>query len=102
YYLPKELKSNDILDPAGLDIDYDIDQACYYVHGTISLAPKESKLLKIQVKDVWFITQEQVDAIKKQLDQNLAFVANTSAYEPGKARRDKLNNDLNYILAQQE
>lgn len=101
YYLPKELGPNDVIDKAGLDLDYDIEKTCYFIHGNISLAPKESRVLKIQVKDVWYITQEEVDTIKKQLDENLKFVSDTSYYETSKARWDQLIKELDYVLTQQ-
>ncbi len=102
YYLPKELKSEDILDPAGLNLDYDTDKQAYYVSGTINLASKESKTIKIEVKDVWKVSKEEVESFKKQIDENLKRIQNTSNYETGKVLKNTLIQQLDNIVAQQE
>ena len=102
YYLPRELKPEDILDPGGLTLDYDPDKQLYYVSGTITLTPKESKTIKIDVNDVWKISKDQVDAFKKQIDENLARIENTANYETGKTLKASLEKQLDNILAEQE
>ncbi len=102
YYFPKELKPDDVQDAAGLDVDYDIDQACYFVHGVITMLPKESRVIKIQVRDVWYITQQEVDVLRKQMGENLDRVQGTPYDEASMGLHDKLIGQLDYVLAQQE
>ena len=102
YYLPKELKSEDVVDPGGLNLDYDTDKQTYYVSGTINLAPKESRTIKIEVKDVWKVSQEEVESLKKQIEENLNRIQNTPNYETGKALKDALVKQLDNIMTQQE
>ena len=102
YYLPKEIGPNDIIDAAGLQPEYDIDQTCYFLRGSITLAPKESRVIKIQVKDVWYITPDEVNTLKRQMDENLKLVADTAYHEIAQARRDQLVKQLDYVLSQQE
>lgn len=102
YTLPKELKFEDILDPAGFNVDYDTDQQAYYVGGAINLAPKESRIIKVEVKDVWSVSKEEVQSLKNQMDENLARLEHTPAYETGKALKEALLKGLDNIVAQQE
>ena len=102
YYLPKELKFEDVLDPGGLNLDYDTDQQAYYVSGTINLPPKGAKIIKIEVKDVWKVSKEEVESLKKQIDENLNRLQNTPNYEAGKDLKDILVKQLDNIAAQQE
>ena len=102
YYLPREIKFDDVLDPAGLNLDYDTDKQAYYVSGTINFAPKESKTITIEVKDVWKVSKDEMESLKKQMDENLNRIQNTPNYETGKAFKDSLVKQLDGIVAQQE
>ena len=102
YYLPKELKPDDIIDAGGLTVEYDPDKQMYFAGGTLTLGPKESRTIKIQVNDVWKISSSDVESLKKQIDEDLARVQNTPNYESGKALKDSLVKQLDSILAEQE
>src|SRR5665213_1780492 len=67
--LPGELTAEDVLDTNGLQLDYNVDDADYFVYGDVSLKPKESKTFRIHVKDKWMVTPDEVDALKKQIEQ---------------------------------
>ncbi len=67
--LPGELTADDILDTNGLQLDYSVDDGDYFVYGDVSLKPKESKTFRIHVKDKWMVTQDEVNDLKKQIDQ---------------------------------
>jgi len=51
--LPGELTAEDILDTNGLQLDYSVDDANYFVYGDVTLNAKESKTFRIHVKDRW-------------------------------------------------
>src|ERR1700689_1447052 len=69
FNLPGELTAEDILDTNGLQLDYSVDDADYFVSGDVTLKPKESKTFRIHVKDKWMVTPEEVADLKKQIDQ---------------------------------
>lgn len=103
YYLPKELQPSDVLDSGDLKIDYDVDKMLYFVNGKIAFKPKESKTFKIRVNDVWRITPEEINVLKQNMDGNLSLLeGNTSLYPNAKRERDKLFDQLDVILAQQQ
>jgi hypothetical protein len=101
YHLPPELEPDDILDTGPLVLNYDVDMGSYYVHAMIKFAPKESKTFKVKVRDVWIVTQQEVDLLKQQLDESLKLLEGGEGYEAAKATRDKLFEQLDFILNQQ-
>src|SRR5437868_14535340 len=61
YNLPGDLSAQDILDTNGLELDYNVNDANYYVHGKITLQPKDSKTFRVKVRDVWKLSPQKVD-----------------------------------------
>ncbi len=65
-YLPKEISHKDIIDLGGLELDYDPDTGMYYVHNSVDLEPGQSITKRIEMKDVWVFTEEQLSAFVNQ------------------------------------
>jgi len=101
-YLPAELKLNDILDTAGLELDYDVNRRAYYVHGKVVLAPKESKAIKIRIRDVWKIEKTEVQNIKDQIGTSFDRIQNSEYEEVGAIKKDALLKRLDYITKKQD
>lgn len=102
YFLPVELKLDDILSTGQLAIDYDKDRNQYYAYGHVNLGPKQSKTLRISVRDVWRINPEEVEILKTQIDQNLQELADSEFYSSASVLREALVNQLDHILYRQE
>ncbi len=103
YYLPKELEPSDVLDSGELKVEYDVDKMLYFVVGKVKFNPKESKNFKIRVNDVWVITPEEISVLKQNMDGNLSLLeGNTDLYPNAKRERDKLFEQLDIILTQQQ
>jgi len=96
--LPGELTAEDILDTNGLQLDYSVDDANYFVYGDVTLKPKESKTFRIHVKDKWSITSDQVDELKKQIDNGYDTLG--KPHDPDKALilKDRLYKKIDYIV----
>ncbi len=99
--LPRELAREDIIDVGPLKVDYDVDQGAYYVYGNIEFQPKESRTFKVAVQDVWIINEEEIDILKKQLDDNLALLKGKESYDAAVRAKDRIIAQLDYILTQQ-
>lgn len=102
YYLPKELEPEDVVDAGTLKLEYDVDKGAYMVRSMVQFQPKESKTFKIKVHDIWFIAQEEIDVLRKQLEENLELLKKKDTYDLAMRARDKLNQQLDFILAQQQ
>lgn len=99
--LPKELTAEDILDAAGLELDYDVNAGNYYLKGLVQLKPKETKTYKVRVKDIWKIENNQVNEIKDQIDKSLDRLKNTEYYDVAKIKKESLLQRLDYIVTEQ-
>jgi len=76
-YLSEEVKPENVLDLSGLKIDFDADANTYYVSGDIELGPKESVTKKVEIKDIWIFSEEEINSIKKQADDLANNLKNT-------------------------
>ena len=64
-YLPKEVTPKDIMDAGGLNVEFDATKSLYYVYKKdIMLAPKEIKVYKIEIEDIWMIPQSTLDILQ--------------------------------------
>ncbi len=102
YYLPRELDPKDIVNAGPLSLDYDIDQSRYFLKGTVTLKPKESKKIKVEVRDVWRIPQEEIDIIRGQIEENIRQLEGTEYFESAQMIGEKMMNKLDYVLSQQQ
>ena len=102
FSLPKELGSDDILDTAGLKLDYDFNKGCYFVHGKVELNAKETKTFKVRIRDVWQVDQEKIEKIKEQIEVSLKGIKDTDYEENASKKKEALLERLDYILEQQE
>lgn len=99
--LPKEVTAEDVIDTAGLQLDYDVSEGNYYVHGEVTLKPKETRKFRIRVRDLWQVNQTEIDEIKLQIDQSLSRVEGTEYYDTGLIRKNSLVQRLDFMVDQQ-
>ena len=91
YYLPKEVKYEDVLNAGELEVDYDITQKKHFVKGTAILGPKETHVFSISVKDVWKVSDEKLKLLTE-------FVNNKSQELKGSANESTVNKIKDNIL----
>lgn len=106
FFLPKELEPDDIVDPADLKIDYDVDRGAYFAYGKFQFKPKETRTFKIRVKDIWVIKKEEVDILKNQLNDSVDLIKKDKVkktfYPQAQAGADMISKQLDFILEQQK
>jgi len=67
--LPQEITPKDVLDVGEMKLEYDDERKVYFVSKeAIQLAPKETKVFEVRVRDVWFISKVQLDSLRSQAD----------------------------------
>jgi hypothetical protein len=96
--LPGELTVDDILDTNGLQLDYSVDDAAYYVHGDVTLKPKESKTFRIHIKDRWQVTPDQTADLKKQIDKGYETLGRVHDAQKADILKTRLSTKLDYIV----
>jgi len=103
YFLPKEVKKENIIKiDEGLRVDYDASQEAYYVYGEFELGPEETKILAVEVEDVWKISEEEVNSLRKQAEELTKPLKGTSYYAQGQLVKADIDLSLDKILRLQK
>jgi len=98
FSLPGELTADDILDTNGLQLDYSVDDADYFVFGDVTLKAKESKTFRIHVKDKWSVTPDQVADLKKQIEQGYDTLGKPHDAQKADILKSRLEKKIDYIV----
>jgi len=101
FSLPGEIKPEDVIDPAGLKVDYNVKDSGYLLRGKVSLQAKESKTLKVKVKDVWRLNNEEVTQLREAIEQGFKEMGTERNAANGELLREKLISTLNYVIEQE-
>ncbi len=104
YYLPKEVKRENIKETAeGLSIQYDMEKDQYYVTGELNLAPGESRVLAVSVDDAVFaISEDEMGSLRKQADELSKPLNNTSFFAQGVSLKTDIDASLDKISTLQK
>lgn len=63
--LPQEIKPSDVLDQGEMEVEFDADRSTYYLYkAAVQLAPKQTRVFQVSVRDVWFIPEEELEGLK--------------------------------------
>ncbi|MBI3324567.1 MAG: hypothetical protein HYZ92_04735 [Candidatus Omnitrophica bacterium] len=100
--LPQEVKPEDILDKGELDMEFDEEHSMYYVFKKdVQLAPKETKVFEVVVRDVWFVRDEQLNSLKEYTGVVLKRLESSEYYKSAKQLADSIVQRLDDIAAVQ-
>lgn len=100
YYLPSEIREEDIIETdEGLTIKYDTEKDQYYVSGEFLLAPSETKTISVKTQDIWVISQEEIDSLRKQAEELSKPLEKTSYFAQGVTIKSDIDVSLDKILA---
>ena len=101
-YLPIEITPNDIISTDGLEVLFDKEKKCYYLYKKeVSLEPAKIKVFSIELKDIWFIPEEEIESLK---NQTKFFLDKTEKkyYNDAKEISDKIFEKLENVIKTQE
>lgn len=102
FSLPGEIKPADVIDSAGLQIDYNVKDAGYTLHGKFLLKAKESRTFKVKIRDVWRLSDEGIARIRQDIDQGFKEMGAEKNIENGQLLKEKLIVKLEYVLNEQD
>jgi hypothetical protein len=103
YYLPPEVREEDVISVEdGLTLGYDAEADKYFVEGTFTLKPGETKTLSVKVDDIWVITDGEVESLRKQAEELAKPLNGTSYYAQGVTLTSDINVHLDKIVTLQE
>lgn len=99
YHLPKEVGTQHILKVnPGITIEYDATQGALFATGDVVLKPEESKIIEIKVEDIWVISDEEVESARKQAENLLKPLEDTSYYAQGVLLKTDIDASLDRVV----
>ena len=100
YYLPSEVKKEDIIETdSELTIAFDTEKNLYYVAGKILLYPGESRVLAVRVADVWTVTKEEIQSVRRQAEALAKPLEKTAYFAQGVTIKSDIDVTLNKVEA---
>lgn len=99
YYLPPEVKKEDIISvDSGLTVKYDTEKDQNFVSGEFLLAPSETRTVAVRVSDVWQITPEEVESLRKQAAALATPLTGTAYFAQGVTLKSDIDAALDRVL----
>ncbi len=102
FFLPKELKNEDIMtiDP-DLTATYDTVAETLAVTGTFELKPGATKIVAVEVEDVWLLSDDELIALKTKASDLLKPLAKSNLLGQGTALKGSIDADIDSLLRSQ-
>ena len=67
--LPQGVGEQHVIDAGGLEIGFDEANGVCFVHGVRKLEPKASATFRVEIRNVWRIERERIEAFRKHSEQ---------------------------------
>ncbi|MDD5505880.1 MAG: hypothetical protein PHR73_03900, partial [Candidatus Omnitrophica bacterium] len=101
-YLPAESKPEDIIGLGDLSVSYDVQENLYYVYKEFTLAPGEVVKRQIELKDVWIISEKELNAAIERINEMLLDLKGSSFYARASTIKDTIQARIDQILEAQK
>lgn len=99
YFLPPEVKQENIIKKSdNLEIKYDPVKGVLYATADFKLKPKETIIVEIEVKDIWSVSQEKIDSLRRQATELSTPLKNTAYFAQGITLQSDINASLDRII----
>jgi hypothetical protein len=100
--LPERIGTNEIISLGGLDLGYDIKADTYYVFKDVELGPKETRTYTVELKDIWLISDEEIDLLEKRASDLAGLLAGSEQFEEAEGLQKEAAEALVRIKEKQE
>ena len=101
-YLPREIKSGDIVSKGDLQAVYDDKEGAYFVYGEVELKPAEVWEQEVELRDVWSIPEEEIASLRAETAKYIQLLKDTEFAERVKFLCDSIDEKLVQIEQSQK
>lgn len=101
-YLPKEIKPEHVLSKEDLDVVYDTQLGSYYVYGEYELEPKGVVEKEIEIKDIWFIDEADLETLRLEAIKTAELLEGTDFRERADFLKRNIESKLDRIIDKQK
>jgi hypothetical protein len=100
-YLPREVKPDDVLNRAELEMGYDTQQGAYYLYGEYKLKPGESLEKEVEIRDIWLVPATEIDFLRQESHKLAEQLKNTDYADRVSFLTNSIDSKLNVIIESQ-
>ena len=101
-YLPKEIRAEDIIKiDEELQLEYDSGLDSYFVRGEVKLGAGQRKTFKVEVEDVFKISEDELTALKEQAETLMEPLKGTSYFAQASILKSEIDANLKSISREQ-
>jgi len=100
--LPREVRPEDVVDKGGLEIVYDVQESSYVAYGIFKLKPGEILEKSIEIRNIWIISDSEIEGLKKDLAKLSDLLKNTRFSDRLEFLKDNIESKLNQIIESQK
>jgi hypothetical protein len=101
-YLPVESKAEDIINIGDLSVAYDVQENLFYVYKEFSLAPGEVVKRQIELRDVWIISENELNQAIARINEMLQDLKGSFYYNKAVVIKDAIQVRVDLILDAQK
>ncbi len=102
FYLPQEIKDEDVVNKSGLDIGYDYEKNLFFLYkDNVQFAANEKKIFNPEIKDIWVISDEKLDILIAHTNKMMGVLKDTEYKNAGSFLVEKIISVLNLIKGKQ-
>ena len=95
--LPPELKPDDVLDKAGMEVRFDPEKKQCWLTQEVELTPKETRTFEVAIRNVWAISGDEIGEVRAELEKGAAALKTTKYAATGKLVFEKAMETLGRI-----
>jgi len=100
--LPLEIRPSDILENGDLEVEFDTERSQYYVHkDEVTLAPKQTRVFSVVVRDVWFVPEQQLEGLRAHTELVMGRLEESEYREAATQLGDSILSRLEAITTMQ-
>lgn len=102
FYLPQEIKDEDVVNKSGLDVGYDYEKNLFFLYKEkIDFISNEKKVFNPEIKDIWVIPDEKIDILITHTNKLIGLLKETEYKNAGNFLGNKTISILNQIKEKQ-
>jgi hypothetical protein len=100
--LPERVGTNDVLNTAGLDLEYDVRKDVYFVRKAIEFQPKEIRIFRVEIRDIWLVEDAEIARLRDHTRALVAKLKGTEYAGEGEALGRTVEQELDAVAARQK
>ncbi|MBF0253560.1 MAG: hypothetical protein HQL11_00300 [Candidatus Omnitrophica bacterium] len=96
-YLPAEVRPEHVLNTEEFELEFDESRGAFFVQKKVKLQPKESQVLRVVIRDVWRIPDEELNKLEKRTAAALAALEDPAFRKAATPLEGNIRQDLALI-----